>query len=249
MSQSYQDNAGPLGTARLHIREQGHHIAMVPPSDYLPSCAYTIGLMESYGHPELICFGMPLEILQVLLNDIAAQLKAGRKLQLYQPEADIFEYCAATFLPVDERNLGDYFGLALDHYEGKPLSAWQMVWPDANEHFPWEEGFDEQYSNLQPLLDRNAEFKFLEQSNLGIYTSRQWLEEGKPILMVLHDEEGDWQFLTGEEEDEDIRIVALASIVKSDLSLNAVFDLEYNECAERESVDALWKRREWKGEE
>ncbi|MDR0265416.1 MAG: hypothetical protein LBJ04_19525 [Sphingobacterium sp.] len=28
------------------------------------------------------------------------------------------------------------------------------------------------------------------------FTTRQWIEESKPILRVVHDNDGDWQFLT-----------------------------------------------------
>jgi hypothetical protein len=36
--------------------------------------------------------------------------------------------------------------------------------------------FDEEFIYRQPLLDRNADFKFREADNLAVFTTRQWIE-------------------------------------------------------------------------
>ena len=51
----------------------------------------------------------------------------------------------------------------------------------------------------------------------------------KPILRVVHEHDGDWQFLTGDQMQEDIKIVALEQLVLRDKTLNDVRDLEYGE--------------------
>jgi hypothetical protein len=81
-----------------------------------------------------------------------------------------------------------------------------------------------------------------EPKNLTTFTTRQWLEDHKPILRVVHDNDGDWQFLTGDQMPEDIKIVALEELIKRDGTLNEVFDLEYGEEAEREIVGGRWER-------
>jgi hypothetical protein len=68
------------------------------------------------------------------------------------------------------------------------------------------------------------------------------LEFHKPILRVIHDSEGDWQFLTGDQMPEDIKIVALEQIILKDKTLNDVFNLDYGESAEREFVGGKWTR-------
>lgn len=117
-----------------------------------------------------------------------------------------------------------------------------MIWTDRNDKFPWEEYFEEEFLYKQPLLDRNTDFKFNEPKNLTTFTTRQWLEDHKPILRVVHDNDGDWQFLTGDQMPEDIKIVALEELIKRDDTLNEVFDLEYGEEAERDVVGGQWKR-------
>ena len=95
----------------------------------------------------------------------------------------------------------------------------------------------------QLLAERSAKAdKFREAKNLGIFTTRQWLDHNRPILRVVHDTDGDWQFLTGDQEPDDIRIVALEQMVLRDPSLNEVFDLDYGQAAERDSIDDAWTR-------
>lgn len=95
----------------------------------------------------------------------------------------------------------------------------------------------------------NAEFKFREPKNLTTFTTRQWLELRKPILRAIHEHDGDWQFLTGDQIPEDIRIVALEQLVLRDKTLNEVFDLDYGEAANRDSIGGHWTRSKVANEE
>ena len=74
------------------------------------------------------------------------------------------------------------------------------------------------------------------------FTTRQWLELKKPITHVVHDEDGDWQFLTGDQLLEDAIIVALEQLILRDKTLNEVFDLEYGEEAKRDLIGGKWTR-------
>ncbi len=56
-------------------------------------------------------------------------------------------------------------------------------------------------------------------------TTRQWLDEKKPVLRAVHNEDGEWQFLTGDQLQEDARIVALEQLVLRDPTLNETFNL------------------------
>lgn len=84
---------------------------------------------------------------------------------------DFFESGTTEFVNVDLRNLPDYFGTAIDFYGSSDFSALQLVWTDRNNKFPWKEGFEKEYLYKQLLLDRNAEFKFIEVANLGVFTT------------------------------------------------------------------------------
>ncbi|WP_134088719.1 DUF4262 domain-containing protein [Olivibacter sp. XZL3] len=224
------------------IASNGWHVIMVKSTAYQPSFAYTIGLWQNFNHPEVICLGLPAETMHLILNDIGELIKQGETIQLNKPYQDFLEDYLTTFISVDPSNIKDYFGAALAHYQDLTMPALQFVWPDKNHRFPWAENFEPSFKRLQPLLDRNADFKFMEDKNLAVFTTRQWLEEGAPIVEVYHDEEGDWQFITEDWEEEDIRTVALEEIVKRDASINDLFNLDYGESAYREDLTSSWHR-------
>lgn len=227
---------------QLNIDKFGLQVIMVSATNYSPSFAYSIGLTKMYNHPELICFGLSNDLGHEIINDIAGIIKDGESIESGKVYTEIFKDSRAIFLKVDKRNIEDYFGAAINYYDDKEFDALQLVWTDRKDRFPWEENFEIEFLHKQPLLDRNADFKFAEPKNLATFTTRQWLEEQKPILRVVHDNDGDWQFLTGDQMPEDIKIVALEQLIKRDNTLNEVFDLEYGEEAEREFVGGEWTR-------
>ena len=231
-----------LSRTRVNVEKYGLQVIMVGSTDYTPSFAYSIGLYKTYNHPEIICFGLPDNLGHAIINDVANLIKNGEAIISRKIYENIFKKSKAEFLSVDDRNIDDYFGAALNYYESQKFPALQLVWTDRNDKFPWEENFEEKFLYDQPLLDRNAEFKFREDKNLGVFTTRQWLELDKPILRAVHDKDGDWQFLTGDQMPEDIKLIALEEMVLKDMSLNEVFDLDYGQAADREFIGGKWKR-------
>lgn len=236
------DKENLLTQTKSNIQKFGLQVIMVSGTDYSPSFAYSIGLYQTYNKPEVICFGLPNDLGHAIINDVADMVKNGNDIKIDKNYDNIFKNSRAEFLEVDKRNIDNYFGGAINFYEGKNFPALQLVWTDRNDKFPWENDFEEKFLHDQPLLDRNADFKFREVKNLATFTTRQWIEQQKPILRVVHDDDGDWQFLTGDQLPEDIKVVALEELVLRDNTLNEIFDLDYGEGAEREFIGGQWTR-------
>ncbi len=224
------------------INKVGWSVVMIEATEYLPSFAYTIGLWKSYNQPEIISFGLSVKTLHSILNIAGENIKNGKQYLVGTSYSDFFTEGNSQLISVDIRNIKDYFGYAIWFNNGAEFSALQLVWTDRNSKFPWQDGYEKEFIFRQPLLDRNADFKFREVKNLAVFTTRQWLEQNKPILQVVHDEEGDWQFLTGDQMPEDVKLVALEQMVLRDSSLNDIFNLDYGEQAERDSLIGKWKR-------
>lgn len=231
------------------IEKFGWVVMLIEETDYLPGFAYTVGLWEKYNHPELITFGLKKNTMHEILNTGGELIKAGLSLGENKNYDNFFENSSARFLNVDKRNISDYFGYAMWFNNYKDFSALQLVWTDRNDKFPWEPGFEKEFERKQPLLDRNADFKFMETKNLATFTTRQWMELKKTIIRVVHDHDGDWQFLTGDQMPEDIRLVCLEELVKRDPTLNDVFNLDYGEAAERTGINSEWTRSVFEEEE
>lgn len=225
---------------KANIKEYGLSVFMIEATDYLPSFGYSVGLKETYNHPEIIVFGLSTQLSHEIINDVAWIIKEEGKIDIDREYTNIFQNSRAKFLKVDSRSIDDYFGIAIKYYNTSDFDALQLVWTDRNDKFPWEDGFEEEFKFVQPLLDRNAEFKFREEKNCCVITTSQWLEDNEPIISVAHDEDGYWQFLTEEVDFDDAKVVNLEQMILSDLTLNEVFDLEYGEIANRDFVGGKW---------
>lgn len=89
------------------------------------------------------------------------------------------------------------------------------------------------------------DWPFEASPNVAVITLRQILEGSAPILHVTHDEEdGGWQFLTGDAPKEaDAKVVALSTIVRIDPSVVDLADLPEGWVAVREASNAPWQRQ------
>ncbi|KAB2896748.1 MAG: DUF4262 domain-containing protein [Kofleriaceae bacterium] len=71
----------------------------------------------------------------------------------------------------------------------------------------------------------------------------------RPVLLVNHAPDGDWQLLCGDVHHDGPRLVGLSHVIDEDESLRAILDLPEGWEAERELVGGPWKRRPWSSEE
>ena len=237
-----------LNQTKKHIEKYGLSVVMIESTEYLPSFAYSIGLKETYNHPEIISFGLSPQLLHEIINDVVEIIKKEGIINTEKEYDNIFQNSRAKFLQIDKRNIEDYFGVAIKYYDNSEFEGLQLIWTDRKNKFPWENGFEEEFKFKQPLLDRNAEFKFREERNLGIFTTSEWLKNNEQILRVVHDEDGDWQFLTEDFDFQNGKLVTLEKMVLKDKTLNEIFDLEYGEEAERDFIGGKWKRNKIENE-
>src|SRR5687767_13164836 len=91
---------------------------------------------------------------------------------------------------------------------------------------------------------KRGDWLFDEAKNAAVITTRQIVNGGQPILFVSHDvDDGSWQFLAGGTPSAaDAMLVALHEIVELDPSVRELADLPCGWIAERESLEAPWKR-------
>lgn len=227
------------------VKCYGCHLTLVEADNYMPAFAYTIGLYKNYNHPEVICFGLSVNLMGSLLNTVKELIEQGGTVQINRDYPDFLEDFNVTFINVDKSYYSHYLGYANWFYDYKPeYPVLQLVWPDATATFPWNESFNPKLLRFQPLLDRNIDFKFIESRNLGVYTSSHVLE-GEPILYVYHNEDGDWQFHSSDDPNiDDAKLVALEEIINIDPTVNHIFFLPYGWSAWRKNKNANWEYKE-----
>ncbi len=76
--------------------------------------------------------------------------------------------------------------------------------------------------------------------NQAVFSVKQ-IFQGAPILLVIHDEDGEWQFLTGEMVTEaDMMLVSLADMLKRDASIRQALDIPLGSSATRVKEGDTW---------
>jgi hypothetical protein len=79
--------------------------------------------------------------------------------------------------------------------------------------------------------------------NKIVFTSNQVIEKLKPILYVVHDDEDDWQFLSGEEtgNEADGRIISIGTAISFDNTLKNILWLPPGTEAYRKDTGSEWQ--------
>jgi hypothetical protein len=117
-----------------------------------PEWAFSTGLFHSYQHPEIMIFGLDLDIMHKIVNDIGSEVKSGTKFEPGKEYREIFARCGCRFRPVEQRYYRQYLGWAIWFYEGDPFPVLQCFWPDKEGKYPWEPACSEFAISAQPLL-------------------------------------------------------------------------------------------------
>jgi Domain of unknown function (DUF4262) len=139
------------------VRAHGWFAASV--SDHEPPFLYSIGLMQTCDHPELIVFGLDAQSAHALLSSLVRDIHGGRSFA--QPGVDVVrvgeEDLRVGFRIVHPTQHPLYLGYAMGYcrYAGGlgDLRAVQVFWPDREEKLPFEAGCELDVFRLQPRLD------------------------------------------------------------------------------------------------
>ena len=112
---------------------------------------YTVGVVESYQHPELCIVGMDHIQAHTILGSAIDLIKDGAKLEPNTYVDRIIERFPMAVVEVEDILNHDYpLSMCSRLFGLEPAN--QLVWPDMEGRFPWHEDFDERYREQQPLL-------------------------------------------------------------------------------------------------
>lgn len=137
------------------IKTHGWHVTgvFVSAGEAGPEWAFSIGLFHSFRHPEVVVFGLKLGICMSVVNEIGAQVKAGKRYQTTGEYEDILsDPYRCAFRLVQRKHYRNYLGSALWFYEDESFPTMQCFWPDKAGRFPWDESCNSTVRDGQPLL-------------------------------------------------------------------------------------------------
>jgi hypothetical protein len=112
-----------------------------------------VGVFDTGGKPEIITVGLLPKTAHFALNEAARLLRAGVDLTEGRHRGLIGEV-ECEFRPVDRKWVEHLMGWALWYYDGDAFPVLQAVYPDLQNRFPGDEGFDKSFA--RPLMQPHA---------------------------------------------------------------------------------------------
>lgn len=239
-----------LDQIRENISRSGHHVYVVSGGE-TPRFAYTIGMSESVG-VELILAGgifyMNDEVLKII-NDIAGQLKTHHDLEMF----DVDDLGSFTLSKAHSSWAAKLMLGVFDYYKRFDVPALQIVpdkahWtidvPDMS--VPWNASSEPVWRWLEEPWSFPVPRDSTAATNLAAL-------RGERITEAMRWEENEWEMFAGpgpDVERDDMRVVALGTLVAADKSLMPVVNLARQEGLWRDAdPDSEWHPWRKRGQE
>jgi hypothetical protein len=124
------------------VEQYGWHCLHIHDDGQVPFWTFTIGLVRTWSHPEIVVFGLPDTTAHEVLSDIVRRIEGGEQLESGRTYDDVFgNRVPARFVEVDPAAYSAFLGYAQWFYETEAdFPVIQLVWPDKAGRFPWEAG-------------------------------------------------------------------------------------------------------------
>jgi len=135
-----------------NIEKYGLEVTHVLADETGPRFSYSIGLFESYNHPEIIIIGLKQELSHILINDMAQEIKNGKVYAPLNFYSDILDDFECYIVKVDLSKYDEYVGQAQRYYGDDDFPLIQCIYPTVKGVFPWEKEWPENIKDLQPIL-------------------------------------------------------------------------------------------------
>ncbi|MDB5128379.1 DUF4262 domain-containing protein [Mucilaginibacter sp.] len=134
------------------IRQYGLQVLHILEDESGPGFSYSIGLFKTYGHAEIIMVGLKQDLMHILINDMAEEIKKGKTYSPFEFEADILDDFDCYIIDVDKPYYYSYARQAQNYYGGDDFPLIQCIYPTVKGIYPWEDEWPENIKDLQPIL-------------------------------------------------------------------------------------------------
>jgi len=248
------------------IEKYGWQAMLVSSKEQSRSFAYTIGLFDVFGFPELVTVGLATDVAHAALGYAVEAMQNGVD-HSEGSHPDIVGNVGVVFRPVSREWYEKTMYRTDWYYDGAEIPALQLIYPDLEGRFQWEEGFNNYF--LQPQMQADlplgpAEHRFLSKEDeealakwkfptgrhTNAFLSQTVHKRTEPAVFVSHDRDGSWQFL-GDSTNAGGGpvIVCLHHPIDEDPSLEELHDLPAGWYAERSISGEPWHRYELPSDE
>ncbi|SRR5258708_32870119 len=135
-----------------NIAEYCWHCVNVIEENGCSPWSYTIGLFETWEHPELIIIGRSRATSHAMLKTLADDIELNDPPNLTDSAGHLLLGMNCHFLEVNPRYYSDYVGFALWFYRKRKFPLYQIIWPDRDSIYPWDQNASKAFKEWQPVL-------------------------------------------------------------------------------------------------
>ncbi len=250
----------------LNVERSGCQILTVDAALRAHCWSYTFGLFDTCARPELVVIGLSSTTAGAALDFAIDLIRSGVDLSRGRHRKILGEV-EVEFRAADPEWVKELMGSARWFYGRREFPVLQMIYPDLEDRFQWEDGFNEYFR--QPLLQAGAtqteteddfrksldpessfyDWAFPDPPHTQSYLSTSVHDGDEVVTYISHDSDGDWQFLGDRMADGGGPVLScLHHPVDRDASLKEIADLPRGWYAEREAVGKAWSRHKLEAE-
>jgi hypothetical protein len=132
---------------RQEMLECGYVPQPVGGGDGQPGFLYTIGLTETWNHPEFFIVGLHPRQADAIIADFIERIEGGERFDTPAYVSDILTV-PVSVRPLQQEAVDDNSGIAQDMLN-RNISGVQIFWPDKKGLMPWEDGCDREIARIQ----------------------------------------------------------------------------------------------------
>lgn len=264
------DNKPNFVSTLDNVERFGWEAMLINSGEQRTSFAYTVGLQDTQKFPELIVVGLKSNVAHAALRYAVDAMKEGADLTKGR-----FKYIVGgvevEFRPVSQKwfrhvmcRADWYYG-----YSEVEIPTLQLIYPDLENRFQWEDGFNEYF--IQPLLQADIEegktendfwasndpdsslfdWKFPDPPHTRVFLSQTVQDKKEKITYVSHDsDDGSWQFLGDSMSEEGGPVIScFHHPIDDDPTLKELHDLPLGWYAVRDKPGDPWERFELPADE
>ncbi|MEF3083613.1 DUF4262 domain-containing protein [Luteimonas sp. SMYT11W] len=136
------DDIANFGWHCVNIHPEGEHVGY----------AFTVGLFKTYGHPELIIFGLSAKVAHQMLSIAADAAKSGAPIDLTKPTDALLNDYMCCFVEVPLSQYYEHVGFCRWYYHGNGFPLYQVVWPSLDGMYPWHDHASSNFQAAQPVI-------------------------------------------------------------------------------------------------
>jgi hypothetical protein len=133
-------------TVVTDIEEFGWHGVSRFPGESQPDHYYTVGLRQTYDHPEILIVGLAGDVPHGMARALVGAIADGASFGAGDRSDAILEGYDVTFSSVGPDVSRKWLPLAAWYYDDDSWEALQLLWPDRAGLFPGEDRSDEDRS-------------------------------------------------------------------------------------------------------